>query len=328
MSNNERDNAVGRIQPHRHRRNLRPLRRLADRRGLLPGGDLRLGARLLRPKRLSRRTASPARLAGLADLVGHDLLLSVRRGAGRLCQRGDAGVRPAQLPARRHRGDGRRRGHDRPGHRALAALSCRRAAGVRLGRHQPRRHHQHARPLVRQQARHGDQPRAERREFWRHRRRAAAGRGDRAFRVFRRHDRGGGRDAGADDPGHPDLCRAAARACDAATRIGGRGGAVRRADPRAGVARRRIPDGVDRVRAGAVRAGRLHRPSDFVPRSGDRPQQRGDRGRAADGDGGGRARAVLDRDRPAQPAAGFGDLVRKPGRWRSRSSSIRATKWC
>ena len=50
-----------------------------------------------------------------------------------------------------------------------------RRARLRLGRHQPRHHHQHARPLVRQEARHGDQPGAERREFRRHRRRAAAG---------------------------------------------------------------------------------------------------------------------------------------------------------
>ena len=54
-------------------------------------------------------------------------------------------------------------------------------------------------------------------------------------------------------------------------------------------------------------------------------EQRGDRGRAADGDGGGRPRAVLDRDRPAQPAAGLGDLVRQPGRGARRSSSIRTT---
>ena len=40
-----------------------------------------------------------------------------------------------------------------------------------------------------QKARHGDQPRAQRRELRRHRRRAAVGRGDRAFRVCRRHDR-------------------------------------------------------------------------------------------------------------------------------------------
>ena len=42
-------------------------------------------------------------------------------------------------------------------------------------------------------------------------------------------------------------------------------------------------------------------------------EQRGDRGGAADGDGGGRPRAVLHRDRPAQPAAGVGALVRQPG---------------
>ena len=53
------------------------------------------------------------------------------------------------------------------------------------------------------------------------------------------------------------------------------------------------------VRAGAVRAGRLHRSPDLVSGFGDRARARGDRGGAADGDGGGRPRAVLDRDRPA-----------------------------
>ena len=88
------------------RRDLGPLRRLADRRGLLSGGDLRLGPRLLRPERLCRRAASPARLADLADFDGDDLLLSVRRVAGRLRQRSDPGVRPAQLPAGRRVRDG------------------------------------------------------------------------------------------------------------------------------------------------------------------------------------------------------------------------------
>src|ERR1019366_5051530 len=93
---------VGRVQSHRRRRNLGPLRWLADRRGLLLGGDLRLGPRLLWPKRLSRRIASPARLAGLADCIRDDLLLFVRRRHGGFCQRGGAGVRSAQLPARRY----------------------------------------------------------------------------------------------------------------------------------------------------------------------------------------------------------------------------------
>ena len=88
--------------------NLDSLRWLAHRRGLLSAGDLRLGARLLRPERLCRRTASPARLAGLADLVRHHLLLSVRRGAGGLRRRSDQGVRAAQLPDRRHLRDGGR----------------------------------------------------------------------------------------------------------------------------------------------------------------------------------------------------------------------------
>src|ERR1700688_379266 len=115
--------SVGRLSSHRDRRNLRPLRRLADRRGVLFGGDLRLGSRLLRPERLSRRAASPARLAGLADLLGYDVLLPVRRGAGRLCQRGNAGVRPAQLPAGRYLCDGGGRRDDGAGGFALAALS-------------------------------------------------------------------------------------------------------------------------------------------------------------------------------------------------------------
>src|ERR1700694_4840387 len=72
---------------------------------------------------LSRRVASPAWLAGLADLVRDDLLLSVRRGARRFRQRGGAGVRPAQLPARRYICDGRCRRHDGPGHRAVAAFT-------------------------------------------------------------------------------------------------------------------------------------------------------------------------------------------------------------
>ena len=46
---------------------------------------------------------------------------------------------------------------------------------------------------------------------------------------------------------------------------------------------------------------------------GDRARARRGCGGAVDGDGGGRPRAVLDRDRPAQPAAGVVDLVRQPG---------------
>jgi hypothetical protein len=58
-------------------------------------------------------------------------------------------------------------------------------------------------------------------------------------------------------------------------------------------------------------AGRLHRPPDFVPRSRDWTGTRRHCSGAIDRDGDGRARAVLDRDRPAQPAAGVGDLVRQ-----------------
>ena len=99
------------------------------------------------------------------------------------------GVRPAQLPGRGNVRDGRRRDLDRSGARTLAALPRQCRARLRLGGDQPRHHHQHAGPLVRQEARHGDQPGAERREFWRHRRRAAADHGDRPFRLFRRDDR-------------------------------------------------------------------------------------------------------------------------------------------
>jgi hypothetical protein len=57
--------------------------------------------------------------------------------------------------------------------------------------------------------------------------------------------------------------------------------------------------------AGAVRAGRLHRPPHHVSRRRDRARAGRGRGGAADGDGGGRPRAVLLRDRPHEPAAGF-----------------------
>ena len=94
---------------------------------------------------------------------------------------------------------------------------------------------------------------------------------------------------------------------------GGRESAVRLPHPRPGIRRCRVPDGIDRVRAGAVRAGRIHRAPDFVPRSRRRPGTGRGRGCGADGDGDGRARAVLDRDRSAQPAAGLGDLICEPG---------------
>src|SRR4051812_49118065 len=93
----EEANNIGRILAHTPRRNLAPLRRLAHRRGLLPARDLRLGARLLWPERLCRRVAAAPRLAGVADLAGHDVLLSDGCGAGRLRQRGDQGVRAPQL---------------------------------------------------------------------------------------------------------------------------------------------------------------------------------------------------------------------------------------
>ena len=74
----------------------------------------------------------------------------------------------------------------RAGAGAVAALSRQCRARLRLGRHQPRHDHQYARPVVRQKARHGDQPCAERRQFWRHCRRPAIGRGHRLFRFCRR----------------------------------------------------------------------------------------------------------------------------------------------
>ena len=58
--------------------------------------------------------------------------------------------------------------------------------------------------------------------------------------------------------------------CEHRGRLGGRGCAVAVANPCARVPRYRFPDGIDRIRAGAVRAGRLHRAPDCVPRSRDR----------------------------------------------------------
>src|SRR5436190_19871523 len=79
---------------------------------------------------------------------------------------------------------------------ALAALCRERGTCVRLGWHQPRHHHYDARSVVRQQTRHGDQPRAQWRKLWRHCRSAAAGCRDRIFRICRRHGCNSGRNAG------------------------------------------------------------------------------------------------------------------------------------
>src|SRR6201999_1373772 len=75
------------------RRELGPLRRMANRCRLLSGRDVRLGVRLLWTKRLSRRTAPAARLAGLADFDRDDFFLSVRRAACHLRCRDDPKVR-------------------------------------------------------------------------------------------------------------------------------------------------------------------------------------------------------------------------------------------
>ena len=317
-------NNVGRLQSHPHRRNLDPLRRLAHRRGLLPARDLRLGARLLWPERLCRRTASAARLAGLADLVRHDVLLSVRRGAGRLRQRGDQGVRSAQLPDRGHLRDGRGRvsiGQVRePWQLYLAnAVLAFGWAGTSLG-------------IITNTL-----------GLWFDSKRGMA-----ISLALNGASFGG-------IVGVPLLVAAigyfgfsGAMIASAVVMVvlmvpvilifvgrppihfgagarRGRGRAVADADPRAGVSRPRLPLGVDRVRAGAVRAGRLHRSPDLVSGFGDRARARGDRGGADDGDGGGRPRAVLLRDRPAQPAAGVGALVRQPGGGAARRHQRRTT---
>ena len=62
-----------------------------------------------------------ARLAGVADLLGHDVLLSVRRAAGRLRRRSHQRYGPRNCLIAGI-GDGGGRGRDRAGARALAAL--------------------------------------------------------------------------------------------------------------------------------------------------------------------------------------------------------------
>ena len=92
----------------------------------------------------------------------------------------------------------------------------------------------------------------------------------------------------AADPCHTCLRGATSRSRHCRDGFGGRC-AIGDAHPRAGVSRRRVSDRIRRVRAGAVRAGWLHCSSDFVSGSRDRPRTRRHRGRAVDGDGGGRA---------------------------------------
>ena len=205
----------------------------------------------------------------------------------------------------------------------LYRRQCR--ARFRLGRHQPRHHHQHARPLVRQQARHGDQPRAERRELWRHRRRAAAGGRDRQFRVFGRHDRGGDRDGRADGSDHSDFRRTAAGPFECAV-------AAASADaPSATQIRAQAFRDIGFLSVSIAFALVLFAQVGFIVHLISFLDPVTGRERAAiavalvDRDGGGRPRAVLDRDRPAQPAAGLGDLVRQSGRGARRSSSTCTT---
>ena len=141
-------------------------------------------------------------------------------------------LRSAQLPAGGYPGDGRSRGRDRPGRRALAAVCGGCGAGFRLGRHQPWCHHQYAWAVVRSQARHGDQPGVERCQLWRRDRRAAAGGGDRPFRLLRRDDRWRGRDGAGAGSRHPDFRGPSARSLGRHGGVGGFGRAVACADTR------------------------------------------------------------------------------------------------
>ena len=135
------------------RRKLGPLRRLADRRGVLPGRDVRLGARLLRPERLCRRTASVARLAGVADLrpAPRSSTCSVRRWSSSSAKPSRRSVRAIACWWVLRDGGGHDR--DRSGHASPGSFSGRCHARLRLGRHQPRYHHQYARALVRTRGR-------------------------------------------------------------------------------------------------------------------------------------------------------------------------------
>jgi len=93
-------------------------------------------------------------------------------------------------------------------------------------------------------------------------------------------------------------------------------------DPHPCAARRRLPVGDDGVRGRPVRAGRLRRALDLVPRSRDRPRQCNHSDCAAHGNGSGRPRAVLDRDRPAEPAARLSAVLSQPGRGARRADQF------
>ncbi len=72
-------------------------------------------------------------------------------------------------------------------------------------------------------------------------------------------------DARADGPRCLDVCRPATRSLRRDGRFSGFGRAVACADTCKGAAESRLSVGIDCIRAGIVRAGRLHRPSDRVP---------------------------------------------------------------
>ena len=267
-----------------------PVRRLAHRRGLFPGGDFRLGFRLLWSERLCRRTAPahgwPTSLISPARRPFS--ICSVRCWSPLSARRSERSARatacwPACLRSRPPRSLIGRVTEPWQLYAAYAVLALG-WAGTSLGAitNTLGLWFDHKRGMAISLALNGASfggivgvPLLV----------TAIGH----VRICRRHVRCRGVDAGVDGAGDPDLRRPAARAWLASRR---------RADGRTCLGSRiraqalrdvGIPDGRGRLRAGAVRAGRLHRSPDLVPRSPDRPRARGGRGRGADGDGGGRA---------------------------------------